>query len=302
MRRPDNTLLSGLADALPLEPTLDLPRLPSPGALEGRIGRPGVRGGPLEEELRARASALAWRRVAYALGYLLVMAVAVGGFFARPVGPVDPSSGTVRLARLVQELPLGAPVLVAVDYGLGGSGELDPLLHSLLEHLSRRRATVVTVSTLPQGAGLAGLVAEAYPGATRSLGYLPGQPAGAGLAALSAEGPALLVVATDRPAALQAWVEQAGTRLQAPMVAVLSQGLGPQSRLYEQSGQIAASLAGLGAAAEYESLLGRRGVGLRGLDSYLALMALLLVTVAAGNLESLLRVLWRAGRRPGGGP
>lgn len=283
-----NPLLGGLQDALPLEPSLELPRLlPTPlGERENGYLAP-----PYEEHAARSAptpARSAWRRLGYLLAYLLVLVVALSGYFVRSGESVPPSSDLVRFTTFLQSLPGGTPVLVAVEYGLAGAGEIDPLLSRVLDHLALRSAGLLTVSTQPQGIGVAERMTTGYPAPVESLGLLPGEAAGARLSALHGPPVGALLIVTDNPHAFQVWVEQAVGRLGVPAAAVLSLGLRPQARAYEQSGQLRAVVAGLGAAAQYESLLGRPGVGRRGLDSLLALSGLLIGAILAGNVAELL--------------
>lgn len=290
-REPSNPLLAGLPDALPLEPMLELPGL-LPGRREERSQRARPR--PLAEgpvpKAQAAGSGVSWRRVAYAVLYVLVLALAGAGFVLPPEPSAVPAGQpTLEFVRFVERVVPGQRVLLAVDYGLGGAGELDPLVRAAVGHLGMRRAELVTVTTRPEGVGLGAQLRRSFGGPTADLGYLPGEPHGAALAAAGAAEADLLLVATDSPLALQAWVEQLQARQGLPAAALLSRALEPQARAYRQAGQLQAVLSGLQGAAEYETLLGWQGPGQRGLDSLMALSVLLVAAILAGNLEELTR-------------
>lgn len=289
-RRPGsaNPLLEGVSDALPVEPALELPRLVSHGPLPP----PGVQEWRPGQARRARARAHwqeAWRRVGQGLLPLVVLGVALGAYLGSSPPPVPAGEDTLALVRFVEELEPGQRVLLAVEYRPGGAGELEPLLRAVLAHLSMRGTTVLSFSTLPEGAGLARALGEGYQGAWDSLGFFPGGSAGSALAAAQAADVQALLVATDSAAGLQRWVEQVAALRGPPAAAVLSLALQPQGEAYRRSGQLAALAAGLPAAAEYESLLGRVGPGRRAVDGLLALTGLLLGIIVLANLEELAR-------------
>ncbi len=102
-----------------------------------------------------------------------------------------PSTGTEELYKAVENLPANATVLLAADYQPGYAGEMYYAAGAVVEHLMRKQATLVVVSTTPSGPVLAGdliqrtlgnleksepAAIQAYqaPGSIINLGYLAG--------------------------------------------------------------------------------------------------------------------------------
>jgi hypothetical protein len=101
------------------------------------------------------------------------------------------SQEVILLRQAVDALPENAPVLLAVDYEMPLSGEMETTAYSVVDHLMARGARLVTISTSPTGPVLSASLMErvtaqpaahrtAYQDGTRwiSLGYLAGGPAG----------------------------------------------------------------------------------------------------------------------------
>ncbi len=86
----------------------------------------------------------------------------------------------------VNQLPGNAPVLIAWEYGPAEADEMDRVAGPLMEHLLRRDARLIVVSTRLEGPAAAeALLASRLtdglserPRRIANLGYLPGQAAG----------------------------------------------------------------------------------------------------------------------------
>ncbi len=211
--------------------------------------------------------------------------------------PDVPPAAVQAVFRQVEQVPSGAPVLLAFEYQPAFGGELDVALRPVVEHLMLRGATLITLSTNPEGA----LMAEhalRVPAAQRGytageqylhLGFVPG--GAAGLAALaertrmavpqtlggfpaweqpplqavqSLDDFALIVVLADDPAVARLWVEQvARRRPDVPFVLVVSAQAAPLLEPYYQSGQVDGLLAGVMGGAAYERQTGIQGLAQR---------------------------------------
>jgi len=206
--------------------------------------------------------------------------------------PTPADTGLLTLYNQIESLPPGAPVLLAVDYEAGLSGEMRMAASSVIEHLMLRDARLAIVSTVPAGPVLAeDLLDLVHPrksdydfaGRVANLGYLPGgttsllefanRPASAaplgfdgspvwGGAALSGvrsvQDFALVLVLTDSAENGRAWVEQVQPLLGAtPLSMVASVQAGPMLLPYQKSGQITGLVSGLIGGAMYEQRSGR---------------------------------------------
>jgi hypothetical protein len=174
-------------------------------------------------------------------------------------------------SQLIGDLPAAAPVLLAVDYEPGLSGEMDAISSPVLDHLMIKGAFLTLVSTTPTGAMQAeNLIAQVNrrgghqyvdPNQYVNMGFIPGGTMGL-LAFVekpreilpvdlngdavwgNAQFPALqninsladfsmIIVATENPDTARAWIEQVQPRLvDKPMILLLSAQAEPMVRPY----------------------------------------------------------------------
>ncbi len=206
-----------------------------------------------------------------------------------------PEVGAVN--HYINDLQAGAPVLIAVDYEPGWSGEMDATAAGVLQHLQLRGAYPAMISTVPtgpaqaehllaiigQGPGVNWKAGQNY----ANLGFIPGGATGllsfaqspqkmvpayteTGQSAWS-EGSlakvrsisdfALAIVITQNPDTARTWIEQVGPYLgnQTPLLMLLSAQAEPLVRPYYQEfqQQVQGMVVGLVGGASYENLNGR---------------------------------------------
>jgi hypothetical protein len=206
-----------------------------------------------------------------------------------------PEVGAVN--HFINNLQAGAPVLIAVDYEPGWSGEMDATAAGVLQHLQLRGAYPAMISTVPTGPAQAEhllAVVGQGPGVTwkagqnyANLGFIPGGATGllsfaqspqkvvpayteTGQSAWS-EGSlaqvrsisdfALAIVITQNPDTARTWIEQVGPYLgdHTPLLMLLSAQAEPLVRPYyeEFQQQVKGMVVGLVGGASYENLNGR---------------------------------------------
>lgn len=233
------------------------------------------------------------------------------------------NEGVVQAAQAVDSLMVGAPVLLAVDYEPGFSGELDTAASGLVGQIISRGGRLVLVSTLPDGAVnaerfLAQLErqrGEAIGGYV-NLGFVTG--GAAGLRAF-AETPRqvfpytldtlrvwdshpfdtiesaadfhLVVVVTENPVTARAWIEQVQPIMQdnyVPLLMVVSAQTEPLVRPYFDAfpRQVAGLVAGIAGGTAYESQVGRAGSAVSTWDSFSIGLFVGAVLLALGGLVS----------------
>jgi hypothetical protein len=234
------------------------------------------------------------------IAVVLVLALVFGllgkdfSLFAVPTpGPNDAS--LLAFYDRVDTLPAGAPVLLAVDYEAGLSGEMKMASAAVVSHLMKRGASLTLVSTVPAGPILANdLLSAVQPGQqayslssqTVNLGYMPGgatsllqfalDPASAApvdyqgnavwnktiLSSIHTIGDyALVVVLTDTTETGRTWLEQLAQVPQngkavPPILMVASAQAGPMLMPYYNSGQIKGLVTGFLGGAMYEQHAG----------------------------------------------
>jgi hypothetical protein len=202
-----------------------------------------------------------------------------------------------ELNQLIANLPGDAPVLVAVDYQPGLSGEMDAVAGVVVDHLMLKGSYLAMVSSTHTGPVQAEHLlykvnqrgGHQYEASLNyaNLGFIPGGSSGIQGFAQSPkqilpldinsepawENPALqsvsslsdfamLVIVTENPETAKTWIEQVQPQLgAAPMILVTSAQAEPMVRPYfeTQPKQIQGLLSGLIAGAEYQALLGRSG-------------------------------------------
>jgi hypothetical protein len=193
-------------------------------------------------------------------------------------------------SQFIAGLPSSVPVLVAVDYAPGFSGDVSVLLASIVDHLATKNETVALVSTVPTGPlQVESLITrvKARPGLETipinyaNLGFVPGGASGI-LAFIQDPGRALpgpawstpglqnihsladfamLVVATENPETARMWIEQVRPVLpNIPIVMALSAQAEPLVRPYYNASpqQIQGLVGGYSAALLYDKALGRK--------------------------------------------
>jgi hypothetical protein len=221
-----------------------------------------------------------------------------------PIFP--PEAGAVNF--MINNLQAGAPVLVAVDYEPGWSGEMDATAAGVIRHLELKGVYPAFVSTVPtgpaqaehllaivdQGSGTVWQAGQNY----ANLGFIPGGAAGLLSFAQSPqriapaysetgkrawdEGSlvnvqsisdfALAIVVTQNPDTARTWIEQVGPYLgdNTPLLMLLSAQAEPLVRPYYQQfqQQVKGMVIGLVGGASYENLNGQPLVALNYWDAF----------------------------------
>jgi hypothetical protein len=260
--------------------------------------------------------------------FLLVAALTLA-FVVQPVGLAIRVSPEVRsIYDYIEKLPEGSVFLLSMDFDPASKPELAPMAVALLRHAFARKLRVMVMTLWVTGTGLAEeiVTAAAREAGKRSgvdyvfLGYTPGTvnviinmgqdlaktfpkdyygvpigdlPMMRGIKSLR-DVQYMISLGAGSPG-VEAWYvygkEKYAFELGGGVTAVSAAGLYPLL----QTGQINGLMGGLRGGAEYETLLGRRGVATAGMDAQSATHALIIVLILVGNLGYL------ASRRRGQG-
>ena len=178
--------------------------------------------------------------------------------------------GHVEMAYTAVQEAAGRPVLLAVEYTPALSGELDVQAKMLIDQLAANGSPVITVSQYAAGTA----VARALAGDSPSLGLVPGESVGLRQLGdcLSGAAPCSTVTGRAVPAATQQtladvgliivltgerdslvnWLEQVGRTSEAPLLAGITQSLGPVAAPYFASGQLQGMVVGMPDTAVYQ--------------------------------------------------
>ena len=204
--------------------------------------------------------------------------------------------GVVDFTQQIQQLPSGAPVLIAFDYEAGFSGEMNVAIANVITQLVNKNAYLTLVATSPSGPALAeSAINEVYTslvGSTGSysnvanLGYIPGGTMG--LVGLATSPRSILpyslngynvwagaplngissikdfnavIVMTNDPDTARIWIEQIGPQLQladTPLLIVASSQAEPLILPYYEASpsQVQGLIAGLAGGVAYGRMVG----------------------------------------------
>jgi hypothetical protein len=283
-----------------------------------------------------RSRSLRWF-ISFILFVFVFMATSLSTpLFSTPMGVPGEFTGALQAA---QNVPEGAPVLVAMDYHPARAGEMEAAAAPMFDQmLVLRHPRLTFISTHETGAVLAerfisGNLRERgyqYGNQYLNLGYLPGGVMGIrtftlnppqampidiflnpawtatplqGVSSLSQF--AALIVITDNADTARAWIEQSMSVRQAaalPLIVVSSAQAAPMIQPYYNSGQVSGIVSGLYGGAIFEqNNAGRPGTARNYWDAYSLGMLLASGLMLGGGLWSaLLSLRERAAAREGG--
>ncbi|MEW5701427.1 MAG: hypothetical protein AB1792_04275 [Candidatus Zixiibacteriota bacterium] len=260
------------------------------------------------------------RRLLFAI---LALAV-IGVLLARLHWTQRVSPETRQAFELIESLDSSAVVMVSFDHEAASLPEVGPLGEAIIRHCFRRGVRIIGLALFPEGTAAGYELLARGAGACHAhegsdwlyLGYRPqytaailgmgeeirdvfsadyaGRPLDAtplGQRIHNYRDVALIVSVADGSMATY-WVEYAGVRYHARILAALSAVMVTSYIPYLEAGQLAGLVAGFRGAAEYEQLLSQPGAGSRGMAAQTVAHGLIVLLVIVGNLEA-----WRARRR-----
>ena len=268
--------------------------------------------------------------------FYLLMALAIAIPIINPIGlPIDITDPVKKTYEFVESLPNGSTVVIGFDYEPGDEIDLSPIAEAVLHQLARKNIRVVALASFPAGPTFAEealLVLEEYGYEYGkdyvNLGhYAGGEPT---LAAFATDPTSIFVrdwfgndvssmplmkeltsmkdfsmamTLNDGPTGgtgTHEWVRQAVMAHDVPLIMGVTGVLYASNQTYVQSGQCKGILAGLRAAAEYEQLIDRKGIGTTGMDAQSMAHILIVLFVILGNIGMFMTK--KETGRPGSGP
>lgn len=250
------------------------------------------------EVTKGISRALPQRLFRWVIALILILTAVFGLVSGTQISELPVANAEIlAVSNAIGSLPAQAPVLVAVDYEPGLSGEMDTLAQALLNHLMLRGARLTLISTTPTGPLLGEMLLESLQaqhnydrgGQFVNLGYVPGGATGlqaladypmrlslpytfsgyepweprlaplAGVDKISDF--AAVLVLSDRQETARAWIEQIGPTLQAPLLLGTSAQIGPLVRPFygEAPNLVTGYVSGLAGSGAYERLTGVAG-------------------------------------------
>jgi hypothetical protein len=231
--------------------------------------------------------------------------------------PVDITRPVRNVFNKIESLPEGSVILVSTDYDPGSEAELYPATEAVIEHCFRRNLKIYMMGLWPAGSALGehaldtiALVHNKHYGTDFvNAGYRPGGAvmllslgrnfndvirvdyAGRPIDSLelgrrvkSSKDIALVMTLSAGDPGVIHWVQYFHARFGTPICAATTAIMAPREYPYMNSGQLVGLLGGLKGAAEYETLVHRKGRGLTGMDSQSIVHVLLVLFIILGNV------------------
>ncbi len=332
--------LAGLYSVLPAEPDIAKSRKPSAktdilqvtekqrhqtSVFEELLSNEGIPGLIGEKQIIAPQNI-------FRIGIFLILCLVIIGAILSGVklGVIPtPPAETLDAIDIVNSVSNGAPVLLAVDYQPGYTGELEAGTSILLDRLMVNGASLAMVSTNPTGpAQIERLISRVnkdrghqYKAKEQyvTLGYIPGGTTGLNGFAIQprrifnqgADGKpiwgiswlskinkisdfSLVVVATDDPDTARAWVEQVQPFLEnKPLLMVVSAQAEPMVRPYYETTpkQVSGMVTGLTGGAAYEQIINRPGVATKYWSPFNAAIIIAIFVIVIGSAYTIIMTL-----------
>jgi hypothetical protein len=245
---------------------------------------------------------------------LLVIVPLASGFH---IAPIEPSHRARGFYEAIEAIPEGATVLLPGDYDPSTIAENYPMHLAAARHLMSRNIKIVGMALYPGGPPLTDQVfriaGQEY-GKQEGVDYVNlGYKAGNELV-MSQMGSsipvtfpvdrrgvplsqipimqgiqnynqfALLVSVSAGYPGTKEWVQQVVSRYHIGMVAGVTAVSAPEYYPYLQAGQLKGLLGGMAGAAEYEALVNKTGLAIRGMDAQSLAHVFIALMIILGNL------------------
>jgi hypothetical protein len=216
----------------------------------------------------------------------------------------------------LENLPEGAVVMVSFDHEASSLPEIQPIALAILRHIFRNNLKPVGVSLFAEGTAIgyrlmnktAGEFGKKYGTDYVFMGFKPQQ-----IAAILGMGESIknifpedylgtpvgrlplmadienyddieMVISIADGSLTVHWIEYAGAKYDQPVMAGLTAAMITSYDPYLSSGQLFSVGGGLKGAAEYESLIGRKGGGTRGMMAQTTTHLYVIVLIIIGNI------------------
>lgn len=250
--------------------------------------------------------------------YILLIAALIYPLTS-PLGiPLSVSSRTVQVYNYVKDLKPGCHVYIEVYYEVAARGELEPSVVALTKQLFDKGCKIVYGSLISTGPIAFSLLrsttadlfgAKQYGVDYVYLGYVSGQEAAATSLAKSIKGTVsvdnygnrvetlpllkevdkatdfdLVIIASSGTDTFNWYVRQWYTSYNVSLLFIALSVIAPSVEPFVSAKQAVGMLVGQRSAAEYELLVGRKGLGLASMDAQSLTHALILVFVVVGNI------------------
>lgn len=250
--------------------------------------------------------------------FAVMGAVVIGALLFRVGLPIRIASETRQVYEQIESLDSSDVVMISFDHEASSLPEIGPIGSAIIDHCLRRGTKIIGLALFSEGtaAGYSLLGDRARrAGAVEGedwlyLGFRPqyaaailgmgedipqvfetdyqGRPLSGtplGMRVHDYRDIAIVVSLSDGSMPTY-WVEYAGARYGARVVAALTAVMVTSFLPYLESGQLAGIVPGMKGAAEYEQLMGLPAAGTRGMDAQSAAHVVIAVLVVLGNIQA----------------
>lgn len=247
--------------------------------------------------------------------FLFVFAAVVVSLLLKFDLPIPASDQVTDIYNTIDSFDENNHVLIALDFDPSAKEELYPMAVALLHHCFSKNIKVLGLTLWPSGAGLA---EEAFVSTAKEynlesgkdyvyLGYKPGQASliinmgenlysafpkdyygnetknMAALKNINSLKDIDYVIDLAAGSTIETWIAYGKEKYKFEMAAGCTAVIGPDLYPFLQSGQLNGLMGGLKGAAEYETLVNKKAMAVRGMSPQSVVHALVIVFVFIGN-------------------
>ncbi len=251
----------------------------------------------------------------------LLMFIGVSIPLIKPLGfPVVPTQAARNIYDFIEKLQPGDVIVLSFDFDPASRAEVYPMAEAIIHHAFKKGLKIICPSLWPQGPSLATEAfnriapryGKKYGEDWVNLGYLPGGTAG--VIQIETMGASLrkafptdvrgtkldeiplmknidnfdpvkcIISLSSGDPGIPGWVQIARDRFGKPVAGGGTAVQAPQFFPFIQSGQLFGFLGGLKGAAEYEALVGEKGLGTSGMDAQSIAHLIIIIFIVLSNV------------------
>ncbi|MEK7448265.1 MAG: hypothetical protein AAB019_02155 [Planctomycetota bacterium] len=249
---------------------------------------------------------------------LVALAIIIPVIVSEKIKLPDTSSRVVKnIYDKIESLPAGSPIILSIDFDPSSDEELRPMTMAILRHVFRKKLRVIGMTIWsPQSSGLMGDIfttAAKMENKQDGLDYviMPFKPGGSSVILnlsqdifftypkdykdkSTKELPVLKGIRTLKDMkyamcisagnAVDVWIVYGKEKGKMPLGAGCTAVMATDYYPYLQSGQLVGLMGGIGAAAQYESLIGEKGIATERMKPQTVVHSLIIILIVVGNI------------------
>jgi len=249
---------------------------------------------------------------------LVALAIIIPVIIADKIPLPDTSSKVVKnIYDKVDSLPEGSPIIISVDFDPSSDEELRPMIKALLRHAFRKNLRVIGMTIWDAAAG--GTLIDIFGEIAKETGkqdgidyaIMPFKPGGSSILLLIAQNfyegysrdyknntckelPVFkgikslkdmkFAMCVSAGQAVDTWIIYGKEKAKMPLGAGCTGVMATDYYHFLQSGQIVGLMGGLGAAAQYETLIQHKDTATRSMKPQTVVHGMIILLIIAGNI------------------